>query len=188
MLVNQSVLDVELAEDLAGIGLVYGTSQSVGFASSTGFLAILELSTGVMDPATDQAAFADQQLLANPSVYVENPARSIVAVREWFEDLFVLDAEGVSPIGGIEVPWFEFSVTTDNSFPCPEDYGSNAERCTAMLSSWFHSDVESTNRHFAFAEIGVLVVVGANDGGPIDSVLADFQPLLDGMTFSSTDD
>ncbi len=105
------------------------------------------------------------------------------------DEVFALDTEGTRLIGGAEVPWFEFSIDPGDSFACPELYGSpEAERCAVIVPSWFHSDAESTNRHFVFGEAGVLVVVGANNGGPIDAVLAEFQPLLDGLAISPIDD
>lgn len=177
------LVDLGLEKRMPGVGITVSDGWILGFEGRSGFVGMLALADGTLvRPDIDQTGFTDPARVVDPGNYLQTAPSTVEAFRNWIEEIFDVTNEGTATIRGRDVPWFEFAVVDENAFECPPFYGSpEAEHCMVLHTSWFHSDAESTSRHYLFAEAGVLIAVGTNGNATIEAALDEFRPLFDGL-------
>ncbi len=172
-----------LEEPVDDLALVAGETEMLILAAPVGDIAIIAYGNMVVDPSIAQAGLDRDAAVA--IARLPDPPASIDQWAAYADELGELTATGTSNIGGIEVPWFEFSVEPGSGYPCGPNYVAPASECIEFLSRWSHSEAEATNRHFIFAEEQIMVIAYAAPEHTIDQVLTAFQPLLDGLSVST---
>ncbi len=188
-LLGHGVVDLTIDDAVDSVRLTHSDERSAGFSSPSGFGALLGLNDGsLVAPGADQSTFAESTGSLEADDFLAESPRTVEEFRAWASELFEVTAEGSTVIDGADIPWFEFGLVDGQSFDCPTGYGPPlADQCAAFHPGWWHSDAELENRHYLFAEAGVLLVIGAEGGATIDEALAEFQPMLDGLRVTALD-
>lgn len=104
-------------------------------------------------------------------------------LAEWL----VIEQTGTNVIGGVASPWFDATAEQGVGESCALALGwsnpsATCVRWARMLNPyWISQPSDVVARHYYLADADLLVVITPQPGFTVDDVLADLQPILDGL-------